>query len=157
MPAVCHEALDQLYAYNRRKRQQYYFLSKLVPSCEEFNKGSKARTALEVIVHEKKLDLINHTVIQKFIRWAEFLDLFFPFNEFSVLWENYGRKEAMKQFCLSFLFLALWTAVAVGVPSETRFIYIYPTDGWRIFVFLLAITLTFYMIWGEYQEYRTGQ
>ena len=72
MPAVCHEALDQLYAYNRRKRQQYYFLSKLVPSSEEFNKGSKARTALEVIVHEKKLDLINHTVIQKFIRCAKF-------------------------------------------------------------------------------------
>jgi len=68
MPQVCSEALDQLYAYNRRNRNQYFFLSKLVPSVQEYNHGSRARNILEVIVHERKLDLINHDVIQKFIR-----------------------------------------------------------------------------------------
>ena len=104
MPAVCHEALDQLYAYNRRKRQQYYFLSKLVPSSEEFNKGSKARTALEVIVHEKKLDLINHTVIQKFIRWAKFWNLFFHFQRFKcTLGKLWSKRSSETIFPIIFI------------------------------------------------------
>ena len=68
MPQVCVEALDQLYAYNRRNRNQYFFISKLVPSVDEYNHGSRARSILEIIVKEQKFDLINHTVIQKFIR-----------------------------------------------------------------------------------------
>ena len=68
MPQVCAEALDQLYAYNRSNRNQYFFISKLVPSVDEYNSGSRARNILEIIVKEQKLDLINHTVIQKFIR-----------------------------------------------------------------------------------------
>ena len=128
MPAVCHEALDQLYAYNRRKRQQYYFLSKLVPSCEEFNKGSKARTALEVIVHEKKLDLINHTVIQKFIRSAKVWKLVFHFQRIQCPLGKLWSKRSYETI-LSIIFIpcvvdsrcsrsSIWNEIYLHLPNR---------------------------------------
>ena len=129
MPAVCHEALDQLYAYNRRKRQQYYFLSKLVPSCEEFNKGSKARTALEVIVHEKKLDLINHTVIQKFIRCAEFWNLFFHFQRIQCTLGKLWSKRSYETI-LPIIFIPCLVDSRCSRSTIWNEIYLYLPNWW---------------------------
>lgn len=141
MPQVCGEALDQLYAYNRRNRNQYFFVGKMVQSTDEFNHGSRARNILEVIVHERKLDLIGHVVIQKFI---------------SVLWLKFGRKESMMQSLVTLLYFIIWTIIAVAVPGDIRFIYVYPVDGWRVFFLVVAVIMTIYMVVTEYKEARAG-
>lgn len=41
MPEVAYEALDQLSAYNRRHRKQYYYINEVVPSPEEIQHESK--------------------------------------------------------------------------------------------------------------------
>ena len=74
-----------------------------------------------------------------------------------MLWIRYGRREAIIQFILTGLFLIFWTIVAVAVPADVRFIYVYPFHWWRVVFLLLAIGMTIYTILGEYREYRAGK
>jgi len=58
---------------------------------------------------------------------------------------------------ISGLFLLFWTVLAVSVPSDVRFIYIYPFHWWRVLFLLLAIGMTIFMIYQEYREYLAGK
>jgi len=141
MPLVASEALNQLWTYNRRNRNQYFWLDKLLPSSAELVRSSRARNILEVIVKERKLDLVTHNIIQKFI---------------DILWARYGQKAFYKEAFLTFVFIALWTAIAVSKAADEA--YIYENDEWwRWFLLVCAIICTGLVILNEIREYRTGK
>jgi hypothetical protein len=37
----------------------------------------------------------------------------------------------MMQSLVTLLYFIIWTIIAVAVPGDIRFIYVYPVDGWR--------------------------
>ena len=56
MPEVAYEALDQLSAYNRRHRKQYYYINEVVPSPEEIQLESKDQVPTSLrLTNDKKL------------------------------------------------------------------------------------------------------
>ena len=141
MPQVASEALNQLWTYNRRNRNQYFWLDKLLPSSAELIRASRARNILEVIVNERKLDLVTHNIIQKFI---------------DILWAKYGQMAFYKEALLTFLFIGLWTTIAVSKAADEAYIY-EDDEWWRWLLLVLAIVTTGLVIVIEIREYKIGK
>ena len=141
MPQVASEALNQLWTYNRRNRNQYFWLDKLLPSSAELVRASRARNILEVIVKERKLDLVTHNIIQKFI---------------DILWAKYGQMAFYWEALLTFVFIGLWTTIAVCKAADEAYIY-EDDEWWRWLLLVFAIICTGLVILSEIREYRTGK
>nr|XP_039272918.1 transient receptor potential channel pyrexia-like isoform X2 [Styela clava] len=153
MGPVARDALDTFHKMDRTNRRQYFHLNllehditddkRITRSKEQGIHGSLAKTPLQVIVSYKQLDIIMHPVILKMLE---------------LKWSKFGRMGAIKLTCLNLLYISLWTALAVGVPWQTRYLYILPgLDVWRIVIWIFAFGMTLYYIGIEINEIITSR
>ncbi|XP_077991567.1 polycystin-2-like [Glandiceps talaboti] len=140
MAVVAHEALDQFHRTDGAHRLQYYDLHHLEPQ-EPEKDAMSCRTSMEVIVASNQLDNITHPAIQ------ELLD---------VKWEQFARRDAVIDFIFDFVFIILWSSLAVIKPDE-RACYSFPGDGWRVALWIIAIGYTVFLIIQEFHEYFTSK
>ena len=79
-----------------------------------------------MVVDHNKLDLIMHPIFEKLIK---------------VKWDKFGRKGAVKQLIINFLFVISWTTQALSEASETRNKYTLPDDLWKIALYVSTLNL----------------
>ncbi|XP_078610224.1 uncharacterized protein LOC144881203 isoform X4 [Branchiostoma floridae x Branchiostoma japonicum] len=145
MPPVAKEALNQFHPTDRANRKQYYYLNNIEPVLpESFKKvageaaDSLAKTPMEVAVQYKQYEVLQHPVFQKLI---------------SMKWKGFARRGAWLSLFLNFIFIVMWTTLAVAPAWRVRFTYTFPQDWWRIIVSSIAVLLTFYHIIVELKEF----
>eukprot|EP00058_Branchiostoma_floridae_P024192 XP_002609682.1 hypothetical protein BRAFLDRAFT_123581 [Branchiostoma floridae] len=116
----------------------------LVQHGESFKKvageaaDSLAKTPMEVAVQYKQYEVLQHPVFQKLI---------------SMKWKGFARRGAWLSLFLNFIFIVMWTTLAVAPAWEVRHTYTFPQDWWRIIVSSIAVLLTFYHIIVELKEF----
>ncbi|XP_067367513.1 E3 ubiquitin-protein ligase UBR2 isoform X5 [Channa argus] len=143
-------ALNQFLVTDKMTRQQYYYLNLLEPESEPHGPENHLQEAvlseptsppsqLQVVVQNRKLDLIMHPVFLKLIQ---------------VKWKLYGRLGAWLLLILNLLFIVSWTTVAISVSvhrdSPDR--YVLPQDWWRVLLVVLALLLTLEEVLREVQD-----
>ncbi|XP_033645157.1 uncharacterized protein LOC117304686 isoform X3 [Asterias rubens] len=141
MPAVAKEGLDQFHRCDRANRKQYYDHHYVEPIGPDDPKP-KARSAIQVIVQYNQLELITHPVIKRLLH---------------VKWVKFGRRGACIQALINFVFILLWTVVAVTLREDKLERYNLPADTWRIVIWILSLLITVYMIILELQEFFTSK
>ncbi|XP_071807122.1 uncharacterized protein [Asterias amurensis] len=141
MPAVAKEGLDQFHQCDRANRKQYYDHHYVEPIGPDDPKP-KSRSAIQVIVQYNQLELITHPVIKRLLH---------------VKWVKFGRRGACIQALLNFIFILLWTVVAVTLREDNLERYNLPADTWRIVIWILSLLITVYMIILELQEFFTSK
>ncbi|XP_064411171.1 transient receptor potential channel pyrexia-like [Latimeria chalumnae] len=151
MTPVAYLALNQFQEKNRVTRKQYYYLNLIEPTPPLIDgKKSPARSPavvgygffspqLEMIVHQESLDLVMHPVVLQLIE---------------VKWMQYGKLGTWILLLLNFLFILLWTFVAISTalvrPEDSP--YVFPQDWWRVFIIVLALFLTLVNVSQELRE-----
>uniref|UniRef100_H2ZZT3 Si:ch73-193i2.2 n=1 Tax=Latimeria chalumnae TaxID=7897 RepID=H2ZZT3_LATCH len=137
---LAYLALNQFQEKNRVTRKQYYYLNLIEPTPPLIDgKKSPARSPLEMIVHQESLDLVMHPVVLQLIE---------------VKWMQYGKLGTWILLLLNFLFILLWTFVAISTalvrPEDSP--YVFPQDWWRVFIIVLALFLTLVNVSQELRE-----
>lgn len=64
-------------------------------------------------------------------------------------WDNYAAKHFYIGLALELLFLILWTCTALIVPFPIRYVYRFPQDIWRCFLWAASIG---FLIWAVIRE-----
>ncbi|XP_059144999.1 uncharacterized protein LOC131932143 [Physella acuta] len=141
MAPVAYEGLKQLHLTDRPNRKQYFYLNYLVRDKEKDVDGY-VQTPIHIAVGLRQYDLIMHPVFMRLM---------------DVMWIKFGRFWSVVNVCVNFLYIVLWTVIGIVVEYDKRHIYDLPDDVWRIVLFILAGTATFYQIYEEIMEFRRSQ
>lgn len=89
-----------------------------------FINSIKLKLKLAFIVETQNLDLIVHPVITRLVK---------------VKWRQIAMWRAYLDLVLSFINIAVWNLLGVLIPYNERYIYTFPQDWWRIFLFIIGI------------------
>ncbi|KAK2824751.1 hypothetical protein Q5P01_021926 [Channa striata] len=149
---VAQLALSQFLVTDKMTRQQYYHLNLLEPEPGPHGPENHLQEAmlseptspLQVVVQNRKLDLIMHPVFLKLIQ---------------VKWKLYGRFGAWFLLILNFLFIVSWTTVAISVSvrRDSPYRYVLPQDWWRVLLVVLALLLTLEEVVREVQDIKRSR
>ncbi|XP_070554969.1 polycystin-2-like protein 2 [Ptychodera flava] len=101
----------------------------------------KIRTPMQVVVHDRQLENIEHQVFCELIE---------------VKWKEFGRFWAWFDFFLDLTFIILWTALATIKP-DARACYYFPGDIWRVILWIISIGYTVFLIIQELREFWTSK
>ncbi|XP_041358930.1 transient receptor potential cation channel subfamily V member 3-like isoform X1 [Gigantopelta aegis] len=141
MAPVASEALNQFRTTNRPKREQHFYLNLLVQDIDKDPEG-KSQTPLQVAVAYRQYELVMNLVFVKLL---------------DVQWKAFGRRGAWINLIINFLYILVWTVIGVLVEYDKRHIYQWPTDSWRVVLWLLAVGITVWQITEELKEYARSK
>nr|KAG5703897.1 hypothetical protein BaRGS_008156 [Batillaria attramentaria] len=137
MAPVAREALDQFRRIDRHARKQYFYLNLLVQDRVKDPKG-QSQTPLYVAVTFKQYDLLLHSTFRKLL---------------NVMWRKYARFWAVWNLTINFIYILLWTIIGIIVEYDQRHIYRWPTDVYRIVLWVVAVAFTAWQITEEVMEF----
>ncbi|XP_070556524.1 transient receptor potential channel pyrexia-like [Ptychodera flava] len=140
MPAVAHVALNQFHRMDGANRAQYFDLHHLEPQKANEPK-MKTRMPMDVVVHYRQFENIEHQIFSELIE---------------VKWQQFGKFWAWAHFILDLTYIILWTALAVIKP-DARACYYFPSDIWRVILWIIAIAYTVFLIIQELREFYTSK
>ncbi|RNA40720.1 transient receptor potential cation channel subfamily A member 1-like isoform X3 [Brachionus plicatilis] len=134
-PHLASEILDGYRTLDKYAYKDIYYLKNMDIEpifVKEDIKGGKSRivyqypyvkSILEYIAEQENMDLISHPVMQTLIN--------FKFNQH--LWWFSGK------FLVDFLFCVIWNVWAILIRYDIRYMYNFPQEWWRLFLFIVGI------------------
>ncbi|KAK7492930.1 hypothetical protein BaRGS_00015877 [Batillaria attramentaria] len=99
---------------------------------------TKMAPVLYVAVTFKQYDLLLHSTFRKLL---------------NVMWRKYARFWAVWNLTINFIYILLWTIIGIIVEYDQRHIYRWPTDVYRIVLWVVAVAFTAWQITEEVMEF----
>jgi hypothetical protein len=133
MPEMAKIGLEQYRKVDISERHQEYLLGSL-----ESLAHTDVITPFEAAVQTKSLEILSHPIMNKLLE---------------IKWQILSRWMFLFEFGLYILFIIVWTALFVFPPVQSKHIYNFPMDVWRVILGVLGVALLLYHIGVEIAEY----